>query len=242
MKSPVTKFTAIAVIMVMANVGILHFRSNALACQPWLPLWVYRILGLAPLKIELPRPMFISTPVNIRVSNLRKPRGAGRPPFMVPVGIANVALDKPVTATDETPIVGKIEMITDGDKKAAEGSFVELDPFLQHVTIDLEEPHQIFAVAVWHYHKQPRAYFDVVVQAADDPDFITNVRTLFNNDMDHSAGLGVGTDMHYVEANEGELIYAKGVEARYVRLYSNGNSANDFNHYIEVEVYGKPVK
>jgi hypothetical protein len=24
-----------------------------------------------------------------------------------------------------------------------------------------------------------------------------------------------------------------------VRLYSNGNTANDMNHYIEVEVYGK---
>jgi hypothetical protein len=26
-----------------------------------------------------------------------------------------------------------------------------------------------------------------------------------------------------------------------VRLYSNGNTANDLNHYVEVEVFGKPA-
>jgi hypothetical protein len=32
------------------------------------------------------------------------------------------------------------------------------------------------------------------------------------------------------------------VKGRYVRLYSNGNTSNDLNHYVEVEVYGTPVK
>jgi len=95
---------------------------------------------------------------------------------------------------------------------------------------------------VWHYHKQACVYFDVVVQVASDRDFITNVKTVFNNDIDNSAGLGVGKDMHYTETNEGKLIDTKGVQGRYVRLYSNGNNANDLNHYIEVEVYGKPVE
>ena len=54
-------------------------------------------------------------------------------------------------------------------------------------------------------------------------------------------GLGAGEDMHYVETYKGELINAKGHKARYVRLYSNGNVLNDLNHYIEVEVFGKPV-
>jgi hypothetical protein len=34
----------------------------------------------------------------------------------------------------------------------------------------------------------------------------------------------------------------KGVPARYVRLYSAGNNANEFNDYVEVEVFGKPAK
>ena len=79
------------------------------------------------------------------------------------------------------------------------------------------------------------------MQVSDDPDFITNVETLFNNDHDNSLGLGAGKDKNYIETNEGKLINAKGTQARYVRLYSNGNHKNDMNHYLEVEVYGKPV-
>jgi len=197
---------------------------------------------LVPIDIELPKPMFVGTPQPAQVPNLDKPLGKLRPPFLAPVGTKNVALRKPITASDEEPIIGEIEMITDSDKEAADGSYVELGPFLQHVTIDLEAKCEIYAIVVWHFHKQARVYFDVVVQIADDPDFISNVKTVFNNDIDNSAGLGVGKDMHYVETNEGRLIDTKGVQGRYVRLYSNGNNANDLNHYIEVEVYGKPVE
>jgi hypothetical protein len=82
----------------------------------------------------------------------------------------------------------------------------------------------------------------VIAQVADDADFTTNVVTLFNNDIDNSVGQGAGKDMHYVDTNEGKLIDAKGVQARYVRMYSNGSNNNDFNHYIEIAVYGKPIK
>ncbi|MHC4157674.1 MAG: hypothetical protein ACYSSO_01205 [Planctomycetota bacterium] len=197
---------------------------------------------LVPLNIKLPKPMFIGTPQNIRVPNLQKPLGRPRPPFLAPVGTENVASGKPILSSDEEPIIGEIEMVTDGDKEGADGSYVELGPFLQHITIDLGAKYDIYAVLLWHFHKQARVYFDVVVQVADDPDFITNVRTLFNNDHDNSSGLGIGSDMHYVETAEGKLIDAKGVQARYVRLCSNGNSSNDLNHYIEVEVFGKPAK
>jgi hypothetical protein len=196
---------------------------------------------LVPIEIKLPKPMFVGTPQDTRVPNLEKPLGKLRPPFLAPAGTKNVAFGKPISSSDEEPIIGEIEMITDGDKEAADGSYVELGPFLQHVTIDLEAVHEIYAIVIWHYHKQAQVYFDVVVQVSDDPDFISNVTTLFNNDIDNSAGLGVGTDMHYTETNEGKLIDAKGVRARYVRLYSNGNTGNDLNHYIEVEVYGKPA-
>jgi hypothetical protein len=200
--------------------------------------------GLVPIDIKLPKPMFVGTPQDTKVPNLEKPLGKARPPFLAPEGTKNVALGKPIASSDEEPIIGEIEMITDGDKEAADGSYVELGPFVQHVTIDLEGMYEIYAIVVWHYHKQARVYFDVVVQVADDADFITNVKTVFNNDIDNSAGLGVGKDMHYTETNEGRLfdVLAKGIKTRYVRLYSNGNTSNDLNHYIEVEVYGKPVQ
>ena len=196
---------------------------------------------LVPLAIKLPRPMFIGTPQNTRVPNLEKPLGKPRPPFLAPIGTKNVAFGKTVASSDDMPIIGEIELITDGSKEATDGSYVELGPFLQNVTIDLGPEHDIYAILVWHFHMLPRIYFDVVVQVADDPDFISNVRTVFNNDHDNSSGLGVGQDLHYVETAEGKLIDTKGARARYVRLYSNGNTSNDLNHYIEVEVYGKPA-
>ncbi len=200
---------------------------------------------LVPIAIELPKPMFVGTPQDTKVENLEKPLGKPRPPFLAPEGTTNVALNKPVSASDEEPIIGDIEMITDGDKEAADGSYVELGPFAQHVTIDLEEQCELYAIVVWHYHKQPRVYRDVVVQISNDRDFIADVQTVFNNDIDNSVGLGIGTDMHYTETNEGKLIdlLSKGSpKARYVRLYSKGNTSNDLNHYIEVDVYGKPVE
>ncbi len=199
--------------------------------------------GLVKIDLELPKPMFVGTPQDTKVPNLEKPLGHARPPFLAPPGTKNVALGKPVSGSDEEPIIGELDYITDGDKEAADGSYVELGPFVQHVTIDLEAMYEIYAIVVWHYHKQARVYYDVIVQVADDPDFIENVQTVFNNDIDNSAGLGVGTDMHYTETNEGKLIdlLNKDVKGRYVRLYSNGNTSNDLNHYIEVAVFGKPA-
>jgi hypothetical protein len=199
--------------------------------------------GMVLFEMELPKPMFVGTPQDTRVQNLEKPLGHARPPFLTPPGTTNVALGKPVTSSDEEPIIGEIDYITDGDMEAADGSYVELGPFVQHVTIDLEGKHDIYAIVVWHYHKQARVYFDMVVQVADDPDFIENVVTVFNNDIDNSAGFGIGADKHYSETNEGKLIYVldKAVKGRYIRSYSAGNTSNDLNHYIEIAVFGKPA-
>jgi hypothetical protein len=197
---------------------------------------------LVPIPIQLPKPMFEGTPQNLSVPNLQKPLGRPRDPFLAPAGVTNVAKGKTVTSSDTEPVIGEIEQVTDGDKKGAEGSFVELGPGVQYVTVDLGATHEVFAVLFWHFHKTPRVYFDVVVQLADDADFKKNVRTLFNNDHDNTAGLGAGQDMNFVETAEGKLVDAKGSRARYVRVYSRGNNANELNHYVEVEVFGRPAK
>jgi len=198
--------------------------------------------GLVPLPIQLPKPMFEGTPQNLSVPNLQKPLGRPRDPFLAPAGVVNVAKGKKVTSSDEEPVIGELAQVTDGDKKGAEGSFVELGPGVQFVQIDLGAIDEIYAVLFWHFHKSPRVYLDVVVQIADDAAFKKNVRTIFNNDNDNSAGLGAGADMNYVETAEGKLVDAKGSKARFVRLYSKGNNANELNHYVEVEVFGRPAK
>lgn len=196
---------------------------------------------LVPLELELPRPMFVGTPRDIRAPNLERPRKGKRKPLLVPKGVVNLALDMEVTASDDEPIIGEVELATDGDKEAAEGSYVEFGPGIQWVQIDLGQKSKIYAVVVWHYHQQARVYHDVIVTLADDPDMTENVTTVFNNDHDNSSGFGVGQDKAYIETAEGKLINAKGATGRYLRLYSKGNTSNPMNHYIEVEVYGNPL-
>jgi len=198
---------------------------------------------MVPLEILLPRPLFRETPANIPPSpRLEKYDSEKvRPTFLVPKGTTNLASGKPVTSSDRTPVIGELELVTDGSKEAYDGCFVELGPGTQWIQIDLKEVCRLYAVLVWHYHAQGRVYRDVVVQVADDPDFIDNVRTIYNNDFDNSSGLGVGKDLEYIEDFRGRLIDAGAVKARYVRLYSNGNTSNDQNHYIEVEVHGMPA-
>jgi hypothetical protein len=196
---------------------------------------------LVPLEMKFPIAVFTATPANLQRKNVEDTTNKELPPFYVPKGTMNLALGKPVYSSEEEPVIGELELVTDGDKEAMDGSFVELGPSRQHVTIDLEQKAAIYAIVVWHYHMEPKIYRDVIVQVADDPDFIMNVKTLFNNDRDNSSGLGVGKDREYVDNNHGKLINGKGIPARYVRLYSNGNTSDDYNAYTEVEVHGKLI-
>lgn len=186
-----------------------------------------------PLTTPLPNVLIVGTPVPINIPNL-EPRAKDFPKLMVPAGTVNLAKGKTVTSSDKEPVVGTPDLITDGDKEAEDGSWVELAPGKQWVQIDLEKSAEIHAVTLWHFHQQERVYRDVIVQVSDDPKFEKDVTTIFDNS-------AAGKDRPYIETNLGKLIDAKGVKGRYVRLYSSGNTTNKMNHYIEVEVFGKPA-
>lgn len=192
-----------------------------------------------PLDTALPPELIEGTPKPIHVPGLA-PVPTKAPEFFVPEGTVLISKGKPVASSDHNPIIGSLDLITDGDKDAGEGYFVELLDGLQWVQIDLEKSAAIHAIWLWHFHSQRRAYHDVVVQISDDPQFKTGVTTVFNNDYDQSANLGKSTDRPYVETRFGLIVDGKGTKGRYVRLYSNGNSSNEMNHYIEVEVFGTP--
>ncbi len=194
-----------------------------------------------PLKTQLPRPLFVGTPVPLNVPNLEPPVKGKRPDFYVPAGTINLARNKKVTASDNNPVVGTLDLVNDGDKAGDEGSWVELGPGKQWLQIDLAKNANIYAVLIWHFHSQARVYRDVVVQASSDPTFKSGVTTIFNNDFKNELGLGAGKDLNYVETYQGKLIDAKGAKGRYLRFYSNGNTTNKLNDYIEIEVWGKPA-
>jgi hypothetical protein len=203
------------------------------------PLGAQAPAGKVELKLSLPKPMFIGTPTNIKSANLEV-SGKSRGPFYVPKGTVLLSAKKTVTSSDSLPVIGELDMITDGGKSGGDGYFVELGPGSQWVQIDLGASHPLSAILLWHYHTQARVYRDVIVQVSSDASFKTGVTTVFNNDHDNSSKLGQGKEKEYIEVAEGRLIDPQGARGRYVRLYSRGNTTNDLNHYVEVEVYGLP--
>ncbi len=193
--------------------------------------------GKSPLKVDYPKPLFAGTPRPISLANL-EPAGTKRADIMVGPDTKLLSKGKKVTSSDSLPVIGELSFITDGDKTGIDGAYVELGPNTQWVQVDLGGSARVDAVAVWHFHSQARVYHDVVIQISDDPEFKKGVRTIFNNDDDNSSKLGKGSDKSYVETNHGRVLDAKGATGRYVRLYSNGNTSDELNHYCEVEVFG----
>ena len=193
-----------------------------------------------PLSTELPPELIEGTPKPMDVPNLVQ-APAKAPELLVPEGTTLISQGKLVTGSEESPLIGELSMVTDGDKQAGEGYYVELSSGTQWVQIDLGQSAEVAAVWVWHFHSQKRAYNDVVIQVSDDAEFKTGVSTIYNNDYDDSSKLGKGSDSPYVESRFGMLVDAKGAKGRYVRLHSQGNTSDEMNHYIEVEVYGKTL-
>jgi hypothetical protein len=186
---------------------------------------------LAPIQLDLPKALVVGTPkeakgVNLDLKTLGKKRG----PFIVPKGVELISKDKPVKLSDAEPAMGEAAMVTDGSREGTDGNWVEMTFGPQWAQVDLGKSSELWAIIVWHYFMEPRVYRDVIVQVSDDPEFKTGVTTLFNNDIDNSAKQGAGTDYEYFESEEGKLIDAKGIKARYVRCW---------NHVIEISVYGK---
>ena len=161
--------------------------------------------------------------------------------MLVPAGLKNLAPGSKITCSDKNAPADALAKITDGNKEAQDESVVFLRKGVQWVQLDLGSASEIFAIVVWHAHNTAKVYQSVVVQAADDPDFIEHVQTIYNNDQSNAAGLGVGTDRQYFETNEGRLIDAKGVKTRYLRFYSKGSTESAMNEYTEIEVYGRPA-
>jgi hypothetical protein len=193
---------------------------------------------LEAIEIELPDEFYGGTPLPYWSPNLEPPSYKDRPPFMAPKGTVILSKDKAVTASAAVN-AGKLSQITDGDKSYKKSSMVQIAEGLQWIQVDLEDTRNIYAVLIWHFHSNKRVYFDLVAQVSDDPKFEEGVSTIYNNDYDNSAKFGVGKDNEYIENNKGRLIDAKGAKGRYLRIYGQGNTADEFNDFIEVEIWGK---
>src|ERR1700722_13445065 len=82
---------------------------------------------LAPIPLVLPPPAMKGTPQALPTNTTALPLTSdARPPFMAPKGAANVALNKPVSASDINLISGDLKQITDGKKEAFDENVVTL--------------------------------------------------------------------------------------------------------------------
>jgi hypothetical protein len=195
-----------------------------------------------PLKLNLPAHTLKGTPEDLPVGPHVEPPPTKAPPTPpVPKGVVNVAAGKTVTSS-VAPFLGELSQITDGKRDAFDEDAVEFKKGTQWAQVDLGQSFEIHAIAMWHDHRYVQAMHDIVLQVSDDPEFKKDVKTLFNNDVDNSSGLGVGTDREYFELHYGKVVAAKGVKARYVRGYSKGGSLSALNCWQEIEVYALPAK
>jgi len=193
-----------------------------------------------PLALKLPSPTLRGTPEDLPKGSNIEPISDKAPSFMVPKGVTNIALGKPVTSSVQ-PFTGSLAQITDGRKEPTDDDAVEFKKGVQWVQVDLGASVPLSAIVIWHDHRYLQVMHDVIVQVSDDPDFKSGVQTLFNNDVDNSSQLGAGADREYFETNRGKIIDAKGVKARYVRGYTRGSSSGALNCWEEIEVYALPA-
>lgn len=158
----------------------------------------------------------------------------------LPVVPANgdLAYGRPITSS--VPF-SDLSAAVDGDRSNYNYADSYTNTGMQWVQVDLGKSYNVNYVRLLHYYGDGRTYHDVVVQLSNDPNFQTDVATIFNNDTDNSKGLGYGKDSEYVETASGLDITITSSTARYLRCYSSGNDVNSYSHYIEIEAYSEAI-
>ena len=76
---------------------------------------------LEPLNLELPEAAYNQMPSLPPDSTAEMPFSSIRKPLLVPEGVMLLSRGKPVSASDEEPMLGQLAMVTDGDKSGQEG-------------------------------------------------------------------------------------------------------------------------
>lgn len=150
----------------------------------------------------------------------------------VPINPSNLAFEKPVNGSEAITNASFIN-----DRSTNTDNYAYLGTGTQWITLDLLQGCSIDSIQLWHYYGDIRRYHDVIIQVSSSADFSSSVTTVFNNDADNSAGQGAGTDTEYTETAAGKAIPFPAVNARYIRLFSSGNTVNGYNHYVEIEAY-----
>lgn len=237
-----TAFPALAAIVVSASILVACKPAASMDAPPKLEnalAATNQSSAKEPLSPALPKPTVKGTPGGVQELPNAEPIPDKLPVFLVPRGVTNVALGKPVTSS-VPPFTGELSQITDGKMEPDDSDAVEFKKGPQWVQVDLGASFPLYALVVWHDHRYPQVMKSVVFQVSDDPAFKDKVTILFNNDTENAVGQGVGTDREYFETQFGKIIDAKGVRGRYIRGYTKGGSLSALNAWQEIQAYALP--
>ncbi len=213
-----------------------------------LPRDYFRPMGTKKAKLEPERPKQLTTASpapppgwpgeNIDFESWKRYRNV-----VIAEGCRLLSHHCPVKVSDPE-ILGDPQWITDGVRSSEDGNFVDMAPGKQWMLIDLGASREIHCVWLWLNHKIPWvSYKDVIVQITDQPDApgAPGTVTVLNTDTDGSSGIGKGIDSGWVEDIHGRPITFPPVKGRYVKVWTNGRTSDDVNHFTEVAVYGKDI-
>ena len=134
----------------------------------------------------------------------------------------NLAFEMPATGNGGAG-QGTYELLTDGK--------TESDPYLggpSQVDIDLQDEFMIDTIKLWHYWADGRTYHDNKVAVSLKGDFFGEEIVVFDTN---------GGDDEYPETAEGKTITFEPVMARYIRAWVGGSTANEWSHWVEIQVF-----
>lgn len=92
---------------------------------------------------------------------------------------------------------------------------------------------------VFYYWATDRVYNNVVIVGSNTADFANPV-ILYNADQENFFGFGEGSDESVVATSDGIDIDTS-ASARYLRVYTKGNTNNSSVHIVEFSVYGEAI-
>ncbi|NQT86804.1 hypothetical protein HQ560_08580, partial [bacterium] len=141
--------------------------------------------------------------------------------------LANYAQGKSVTTSFPDAITaGAPAMATDG----------RLDRHLGHgpakgtawAQVDLGEVRKLGNIRVWHYYRDGRSYLGNRLAVSATGEFAGEETLVFD----------AAKDGAYPETKAGRLFTFAPVDARYIRNWLSGNTANPSMQWVEIEAYG----
>ena len=150
--------------------------------------------------------------------------------------------------TDKKPVPEKsdrsFKQINDGVKNT--DNYLELKDtdnnkaHSRYVEIDLGDTYTLNKLHLTRYFGDKRTYNGTVIALSNDKDF-NKKEIVYNSDKNNVHELGKGSDDLYQETAEGkEILLKKPIDARYIRIYVNGNAngQSSSDHLVEFEGYG----